>query len=142
VKEELEEKQTRLEEGQRELTTRITKLEEGQKNLVEGQRGLREGQIKIEEGQKALVQRIDALKDLTYVLLGGILALVGFVLWDRRSTISPVIQKTKELEKSADLTMKILEEYARKEPKMAEVLKSLGIRCGLGSCNRSLELSP
>jgi len=128
VKEELEEKQTRLEEGQRELTTRITKLEEGQKNLVEGQRGLREGQIKIEEGQKALVQRIDALKDLTYVLLGGILALVGFVLWDRRSTISPVIQKTKELEKSADLTMKILEEYARKEPKMAEVLKSLGIR--------------
>mgnify|MGYP001569026678 FL=1 len=96
-------------------------------SLVSKQNELGKGQIKVEEGQKALVQRIDDLKDLTYVLLGGILALIGFVLWDRRSTISPVIRKTKELEKSDDLTMKILTEYARKEPKMAEVLKSLGL---------------
>ena len=36
-----------------------------------------------------------------------------------------VISKTKELEERDDLTLRILKEYALKEPKMAEVLKSL-----------------
>ncbi len=36
-----------------------------------------------------------------------------------------MIGKTKDLEGNRDLTFKVLKEYALKEPKMAEVLKTL-----------------
>ncbi len=45
----------------------------------------------------------------------------------RRTALSPVISKTKELEEKKDLTLKVLKEYALKELKMAEVLKTLGL---------------
>lgn len=134
---ELSDRLIKVEEGQKELSARLTKVEEGQKELASELTKVKEGQIKIEGGQEALLvkfdewqkginKRIDDLKDLIYVLLAGILALIGFVLWDRRSTISPMIKKTKELDERNDLLLKILKEYAIKEPKMAEVLKSLG----------------
>jgi len=46
---------------------------------------------------------------------------------DRRTALSPVIRKTKELEQRDDLTIRALKEYALKEPKLAEVLKGLGL---------------
>jgi len=36
--------------------------------------------------------------------LPGIIALIGFVVWDRRTALSPVIRKTKDLEERDDLT--------------------------------------
>lgn len=131
----LEQGQKVLEKGQQELSARLTNVEKEQKILGEGQKILL---AKFEEWQKGinnriddlkddLNKRIDDLKDLIYVLLAGILALIGFVLWDRRSTISPVIKKTKELDERDDLLLKVLKEYAVKEPKMAEVLKSFGL---------------
>jgi len=92
----------------------------------------------LEGGQKGLNRRVDDLRselkgdindlrNLTYVVLAGIIALIGFVIWDRRSALSPVITKTKELEERDDITLRALKEYALKQPKMAEVPKSLGI---------------
>ena len=49
------------------------------------------------------------------------------LIWDRRTALSPVIRKTKELEQRDDLTIRALKEYALKEPKLAEVLKGLGL---------------
>ncbi len=105
---------------------------------VQSEPGLSSKQIieklaRLEEGQKALSRRVDDLRselkgdisdlrNLTYVVLAGIIALIGFVIWDRRSALSPVIRKTKELEERDDLTVRAL-----KDSKMAEVLKSLGI---------------
>jgi tetrahydromethanopterin S-methyltransferase subunit G len=101
--------------------------------------------VKLEEGQNGLNKRIDDinrridhlrgefkgdindLRGLIYVVLAGIIALIGFVIWDRRSALSPVIRKTKELEERDDLTVRALKEDAMKEPKMAEVPKSLGL---------------
>jgi len=54
-------------------------------------------------------------------------ALFGFVVWDRKTALSPVIRKTRELEESDALVLKALKDYARKEPKLAEILKSLGL---------------
>jgi len=79
----------------------------------------------IEGLRDELKEDIADLKSLVYVILAGIIALIGFVIWDRRTALSPVISKTKELEERDDLTLRILKEYALKEPKMAEVLKSL-----------------
>jgi len=33
---------------------------------------------------------IGDLKSLVYVILAGIIALIGFVIWDRRTALSPV----------------------------------------------------
>ncbi len=62
-----------------------------------------------------------------YVVLGAILALIGFVIWDRRSAISPVITRTRLLEEDCDRTLRLLRDYAQREPKLADVMKSLGL---------------
>jgi predicted PurR-regulated permease PerM len=104
---------------------------------------------KLEEGQEALNQRIDDMRNelkgdigdlrgLVYVALGGIItlicglmAMIGFVLWDRRTAIAPVVRRTGELEKEfdeeKDNVMKVFKEYAKVEPRFAEVLKTVGI---------------
>ena len=84
-------------------------------------------ETKQDEGFKATNQRIDDLRDLVYIVIGGMLGLIGFVLWDRRSALAPAIRKNKELEEREDRLEKILKEYALKEPKLAEVLKSVGL---------------
>ena len=47
--------------------------------------------------------RFDDLKGLLYVILAGIFALFGFVLWDRRTALSPAIKKTRELEEKEEM---------------------------------------
>ena len=92
--------------------------------------------IRLEEGQKALNKRVDdtnkRIDDLqNYMLTGfailfaGMFTLIGFVIWDRRTAISPVQNKVRELEEEVFQLKKFLREYAQKEPKFAEVFKSL-----------------
>ena len=111
----------------------------------------RERIIRLEEGQKSLQRQIDDLKisiqrqiddlktstqrqfDNLYVLIlwgfgilfSGMGILIGFVLWDRRTALAPAIKKNKELEERGDLLEKALKEFAKVEPKLAEILKSL-----------------
>jgi len=115
----------------KEIIERLARLEEGQKGLNKriDDQGKRIDDLKSElKGDIGeLGNRINDLRSLVYVVLAGIIALIGFVIWDRRTALSPVIRKTKELEERDDLTLRVIKEYARKEPKMAEVLKSLGM---------------
>ena len=114
---EIIEKLARLEEGQRGLNARI----DGLNRRIDDQ-GKR-----IDDLRSELKGDISNLRGLTYVVLAGTIALIGFVIWDRRSALSPVIRKARELEERDDLTLRALKEYALKDSKMAEVLKSLGI---------------
>jgi len=57
------------------------------------------------------------------ILFGGMGILIGFVIWDRRTALAPVIKKYKELEDREELIEKALREYAKTEPKLAEILK-------------------
>ncbi|MBI5187623.1 MAG: hypothetical protein HZA07_00900, partial [Nitrospirae bacterium] len=59
------------------------------------------------------------------ILFGGMGILIGFVIWDRRTALSPVVRKNRELEEREELLEKALKEYAKVEPKLAEILKSL-----------------
>ncbi len=61
------------------------------------------------------------------ILFAGMFTLIGFVLWDRRSALSPAIKKNKELEEREDRVERALKEYAHKEPRLAEILRSVGI---------------
>jgi len=62
----------------------------------------------------------------TWGISAGIIALIGFVIWDRRTVLAPAIKKTKELEEEKEVMKKILKEYALKEPKLATVLRGVG----------------
>ena len=59
------------------------------------------------------------------VIFAGMFALVGFVIWDRRTALSPAIRKNKELEERQERVEKALKEFAIEEPKLAEILKQM-----------------
>lgn len=50
----------------------------------------RDRMIRVEENQKAMRKEMDdkfnSLQVMIYFVLGGMISLIGFVLWDRRST--------------------------------------------------------
>lgn len=75
--------------------------------------------------------RIEDLKDLILsgfcVLFAGMFALVGFVLWDRRSALTPAVRKAKELEAEEEKIKIVLREYAMQEPRLALILRQVGI---------------
>lgn len=99
------------------------------REIIESLANIR-GDIKaLDAGQKALQKQIDDLRTLILwgfgILFGGMGILIGFVIWDRRTALSPVIRKNRELEEKQELLEKALKEYAKVEPKLAEILKSL-----------------
>jgi predicted PurR-regulated permease PerM len=61
------------------------------------------------------------------ITFGGIFALIGFVLWDRRTAIAPAIRKNKELEEREEKIEKVLKEVAQKDQNVAEALKHVGL---------------
>lgn len=112
--------------------------------------------IRIEEGQKAINQRIDdmnkrmdelkaeikdvraeikdvrtELKDFMLwgfgILFVGMFSLVGFVLWDRRTTLTPIAREVKEVARQEGLIIEILRRFAQDEPRMAQAIKSAGL---------------
>ncbi|MDO9287486.1 MAG: hypothetical protein Q7T83_01710 [Thermodesulfovibrionales bacterium] len=106
---------------EKETIERLTRLE----TKVEGL------QKQIDDGNNGLGKRIDELRDFMLwgsgILFAGMMTLIGFVLWDRRTALAPAIRKNKELEDREDRIEKALREYAKKEPGLAEVLKNLGL---------------
>ncbi|GIX42292.1 MAG: hypothetical protein KatS3mg129_2025 [Leptospiraceae bacterium] len=108
----------RVEEGLKAVNQRIDSLEKSLNQRIDG--------LEI-----SLNRRIDDLYQLMLVLIGAIIAqtigVIGFVLWDRRTAISPVIRKTKELEEDNEKIHKVLKEMAKNDNKIANILKQAGI---------------
>jgi hypothetical protein len=61
------------------------------------------------------------------ILFGGMGILIGFVIWDRRTALAPVIRKNKELEEREERLEKALKELAAKDLKVAEALRHVGL---------------
>lgn len=122
---------------------RLIRVEEGLKGVNQRIDSLDKRLDSLDKRVDSLDKRIDGLQGLMYVVIGAIiaqtLAVVGFSLWDRRSTLMPLTRKTKELEEFIEATKKetheikerelvlenVMREYAKQEPKLYEVLKSL-----------------
>ncbi len=98
--------------------------------------------IRLEEGQKFLQKQIDDLKISTQkqiddlrtlmlwgfgILFGGMGILIGLVMWDIRTAISPVVKKTKELEEKSDKMEKVLRSLAKRNPEVEEAMKREGL---------------
>ena len=88
-------------------------------------------ETKVEEGQKSLQKQIDEIKGfmlwIAGVLFAGMFALMGFVLWDRRTALAPAVRKMEALEKREESLERVLKEFAMKEPRLTEALKYAGI---------------
>ena len=61
------------------------------------------------------------------VTFAGIFALIGFVLWDRRTALAPAIRKNRELEEREEKVEKALREIALKDGNVREALKHVGL---------------
>ncbi|MBM3241672.1 hypothetical protein FJZ31_35790 [Candidatus Poribacteria bacterium] len=86
---------------------------------------------RISEVNNSINDRIDAMNNLMLwgfgIIFAGMFALLGFVIWDRRTALAPATRKNKELEERQERIEKALKEFAIEEPKLAEILKQRGI---------------
>ncbi len=69
----------------------------------------------------------DMILTLMIFMLGAMVALSGFVLWDRRAAIRPLQFDVKNVEARNAQIITALREQALKDPDLAEVLKKTGI---------------
>lgn len=61
------------------------------------------------------------------VTFAGIFALIGFVLWDRRTALAPAIRKSRELEEREEKVEKALRAIALKDGNVREALRRAGL---------------
>ena len=130
----------------REIIEKLAVLEEGQKSLRSemklGQEALRS---EMKSGQEALHKRLDDSNNTMLVLFGSlitlIVALFGYIAWDRRTMMKPMIEQVNRLERKVldDLDLdhsdgsllrrqlQALREYAGKNPEFAEILRGLAL---------------
>ncbi len=144
----------------REIIEKLAVLEEGQKALraemKSGQEALSirlsDLRAEMKSGQEALNKRLDDLNkrqddsnNTMLVLFGSlitlIVALFGYIAWDRRSMVKPVIEQVNRLERKVlnDLDLEhsdgsllrrqleALRQYAGKNPEFAEILRGLAL---------------
>jgi len=65
-------------------------------------------------------KQIDMIITLLFFVLGGIMSLIGFVIYDHRTAIKPVQRGQQKLED-------ILVEYSKDNKKLREILKNAGV---------------
>lgn len=126
----------------RDIIEKLAGLEAGQKALDVRLNDLRS---EVKTGQEALNTRMASLENTMLALFGAlialIIALIGYLAWDRRTMIRPVVERLDRLEQDVvrDLDLrhvegslqtrqlKALREYARNDNKLAEILRSLSL---------------
>lgn len=116
----------------REIVERLTRIEEGQKAIrSEIKSRFEQVDKRFPELREDINKRFDAIERqfdrLINVFIGiivafaGIVAItIGFAIWDRKTTLRPATDRVEKLEN-------VLKRYAEKEPRLAEVLRSLGL---------------
>ena len=113
--------------SEREILNKLHKLDIDIEKIKEGQYAINKRIDDVNRRIDDVNKRINDLQGLIWVVLAGMFVLIGFVIWDRRSALAPAIKKNKELEEKSETLLKILKEYARKEPKLATILKSFNL---------------
>lgn len=73
---------------------------------------------------KRFEQMMGFLKIMTGLFGALIIALIGFVLWDRRTLLKEARRESIEYVDKESAIIKVLKEYAAQDEKMREVLKS------------------
>lgn len=120
----LEERFVRVEERLMHVEERLTRVEE---RLLLVEDGLKSTNLRMGDSFNAINHRMSDIYGLMYVLIGGMLTLVGFILWDRRTTLAPAIRKNMEIEERAEKIVSTLKEVSAKDTNVAEAMKHSGL---------------
>lgn len=106
----------------REIIESLVRLEEG---IKANARAIRANSEMIESLRSEL---IGFLKWGFGLLFTGMLILVGFILWDRRSTRKPVKDAMDEMEKrKVDRVIEAMKKLSEEDSRVAQVLRSVGL---------------
>ncbi len=119
----------RLEEGLKSTNQRIDDLRADMNSFkAEMRADMNNFKAEIKADMKNMKAEITTLMLWGFgVLFGGMWLLMGFVLWNRRTAIAPVIRKTKEVDEHSELIVEALKEMAAKNPDVKEALKHKGL---------------
>ena len=113
----------------REIIEPLVRLEEGIKANAEAIKTNREmiGSLRAEIGSLR-AELLGFLKWGFGLIFSGMLILVGFILWDRRSTVKPIKDDIDELERrKVDRVIAAMKKLAEEDSKVAQVLRSVGL---------------
>jgi len=147
---EVVEKLAKLEAGQQSLNHRISDLRSEMKSGQEALRSeMKSGQealrSEMKSGQEALGKRLDDSNNTILVLFGSlitlIVALFGYIAWDRRTMMKPVLEKIERIEQDVahglDLSntdgsklsrvIDAMRELARTDERFATILRSFSL---------------
>ncbi|MDP2209800.1 MAG: hypothetical protein Q8K98_13660 [Bacteroidota bacterium] len=109
-------------------TVGLVRVEEGVKNL---EKRFDDMNRRIDGLETSLNKRIDELREFLLwgfgVMFAGMFALIGFVIWDRRTALAPVAKQTKELTANQEKILAALREHAKHDEKLMEFLKHAGL---------------
>ncbi len=126
----------------REIVERLTRLEEGQKNL---DKRLSDMQAFNEQRFASIDQRFTDLQNTMLSLFGAMIALIialfGYIAWDRRTMFKPMIARLERIERDLERDLELghdqgsrltrlvtmLREMAKTDPKIAEALRSCSL---------------
>lgn len=113
----------------REIIESLTRLEEGIKMNKELIGTLRSdiGLLRSDIG----VLRVEIIGFMKWgfgLLFSGMLILMGFILWDRKSTLKPVKDELDELERrKVDRLIAAMKKLSEDDSRIAQVLRSVGL---------------
>jgi len=136
---EIVERLSRIEEAQKGIDQRLAALEkriDGLERRIEGLERRIEGlEWRIDDGLKGLEQKIDQrmgeIRDFMLwgfgVTFAGIFALVGFVLWDRRTALAPAVRRIEDLQDREQRLESALRDYAQGKSDLATSLRKSGL---------------
>ena len=113
----------------REIIESLTRLEEGVKANREMILALRNDMRSMRNEMQAMRTEILSFMKWGFGLLfSGMLILVGFILWDRRSTLKPVKDELDELERrKVDRIIAAMKKLSEEDSRIAQVLRSVGL---------------
>ena len=123
---EIIEKLTGLETGQTALNQRITDLREEMKS---GQDALRSEMNQrfetVDQRFEALESQYDRIWNLILVVLAGIMGLIGFIIWDRKTASQPLEKKMTELEANLLRDLELRHEQGSLPTRLLHALRKL-----------------
>ncbi|WDN90724.1 hypothetical protein BuS5_03695 [Desulfosarcina sp. BuS5] len=116
---EIIEKLAGLEAGQSALNQRITDL---RKEMKSGQEAFRS---EMNRRFEALENQYDRIWNLILVVLAGIMGLIGFIVWDRKTASRPLEKKIMELENNLLRDLELRHEQGSVPTRLVHALRKL-----------------
>lgn len=114
---------------------RLIRLEEQYHSLMEQNHSFRnEIIIKFDAQQQQINDLKNAIIDIRSLFYWGfgilitiMFFLLGYIIWDRRTAISPVREKAFSLEEKINTIERVLNYFAKKKPEFAGILRTHGL---------------